>query len=59
MLRGGGLSQRWYISTTGLGTEERDTTCWSWMNFSASFLSSLEEEEEEEEEELFLRTAGE
>lgn len=31
MLSGGGLSQRWYISTTGLGTEVLDTTCWSWM----------------------------
>ncbi|TNN60425.1 hypothetical protein EYF80_029414 [Liparis tanakae] len=31
MLRGGGLSPRWYISTTGLGTEVLDTTCWSWM----------------------------
>ena len=28
MLRGGGLSQRWYISITGLGMELRDTTCW-------------------------------
>lgn len=28
MLSGGGLSQRWYISITGLGMELRDTTCW-------------------------------
>ncbi len=31
MLRGGGLSQWWYISMTGFGMEFLDTTCWSWI----------------------------
>lgn len=31
MLRGGGLSERWYTSITGFGMEFLDTTCWSWI----------------------------
>lgn len=31
MLRGGGLSQRWYISITEFRMEFLETTCWSWI----------------------------